>query len=158
MCPSPRVERPAPPTPASPSEAPHAGDRIPTVLVVDDREADQDLHCLLLHRWGLRAIAASDGREALAYTRAVRPDAVVTDLRMPHLDGWGLLAHLRAAPETAGIPVLVVTAHEVDAPTERARTAGAAAVLLKPLDVRAFREALTRALASADPDARGPTP
>jgi CheY-like chemotaxis protein len=128
-------------------------DRPFTALVVDDRVADQDLHCLLLQRWGMRTIAAADGWEALAYTRTVQPDVVVADLGMPRLDGWALLARLRAAPETARIPVVLVTAHASDAATaERAHAAGAAAVLGKPLDVTALQAALAQALGSARRD------
>ena len=138
---------PVPPSAVSPPLPPPDG-RPRTVLVVDDQAADQDLHCFLLQRWGLRAIAAGDGWEALAYTRAVRPDVVITDLEMPGLDGWGLLARLRAAPETARVPVLVVTAHAAPLTDARARAAGAAGMLGKPLDVRAFRDAVERALAA----------
>jgi CheY-like chemotaxis protein len=126
-----------------------------TALVVDDRVADQDLHCLLLQRWGLRTIAAADGWEALAYTRTVQPDVVITDLGMPRLDGWALMARLQAAPETARIPVVLVTAHAHDANTaERAQAAGASAVLGKPLDVTALQAALARALSTPTDDAR----
>lgn len=134
-----------------PHPAPQALPNRPfTALVVDDRVADQDLHCLLLQRWGMRTIAAGDGWEALAYTRAVRPDVVITDLGMPRLDGWALMARLRAAPETARIPVLLVTAHTGDVTALRARAAGALAVLGKPLDVTALQAALARVLASPD--------
>lgn len=135
------------PTPFLPADVPPTRDHPCTVLVVDDRAADQDLHCLLLRRLGMRAIAAGDGWEALAYTRSVRLHLVVADLDMPRLDGWGLLARLRAAPDTARLPVLLVTAHADRVSAERARAAGAAAMLGKPLDVRAFGDALARLLA-----------
>lgn len=140
---APRDTPAAPPVTDTPP-SPHAA--APTVLVVDDAIADQDLHCLLLQRWGLRALAAGDGWEALAYARAVRPDAVVTDLEMPGLDGWGLLARLRAAPETAHVPVLLLSAHAAAVTADRAHAAGACAVLAKPLDRAALRAALERAL------------
>lgn len=137
--------------PPDPAPQAHPG-RPYTALVVDDQVADQDLHCLLLQRWGMRTISAGDGLEALAYTRSVRPDVVLADLGMPQLDGWALLDRLRAAPETARIPVLLVTAHGGDATALRAHAAGAAGVLVKPLDVVALQAALARVLGAPTDD------
>ena len=119
------------------------------VLVVDDAAADRDLHCLAVRTWGLHAVAAADGWEALVCARTLLPDLVIADVRMPRLDGWGLVARLRAAPETARIPVLLVTADAGATRAARLETTAGVALLAKPLDLRALRDAAARALAGA---------
>jgi CheY-like chemotaxis protein len=113
----------------------------PLVLVVDDEAADRELHCLVLRGAGARTVAAADGVEGLVCARTLLPDLVVADLRMPLLDGWGLLARLRAAPATAHIPVLLVTVDAADVPGAVARAAGFSGVLAKPLDLGDLRRA-----------------
>jgi CheY-like chemotaxis protein len=119
------------------------------VLVVDDAPADRDLLCLLLRAWGLRPVAAADGWEALVCARTLRPALVVTDLRMPRLDGRALLALLRAGAGTAHIPVLVVTGETGHAPGDREPVIGSSGVLRKPVDARALRRAVEALLAGA---------
>jgi signal transduction histidine kinase/CheY-like chemotaxis protein len=79
------------------------------VLVVDDNADMRDhLRSLLEPRWSVEV--ASNGFEALASARAEPPDAVLTDVMMPRLDGVGLLQSLRADPRTAVIPVILLSA------------------------------------------------
>ncbi len=144
----PRGARPDAPPPPPPPLAPLAP-RL--VLVVDDAAADRDLHCLLLRTLGLHAVAAADGWEALVCARTLLPALVVTDLRMPHLGGRELLGHLRAAPETARIPVLVVSGDADELSAARGPVVGCAGVLTKPVDARAFREAVGALLGGGGP-------
>nr|BFE79044.1 hypothetical protein GCM10020093_016450 [Planobispora longispora] len=72
---------------------------------------------------------AADGHEALALTRAERPDVVLMDLRMPGLDGVGAIERLRA--DHPAVRVVVLTTYDTDADVSRALTAGAAGYLLK---------------------------
>jgi CheY-like chemotaxis protein len=101
---------------------------------------------MVLRHAGARAVAAADGWEALVCARTLLPALVVADVRMPGLDGWALLARLRAAPRTTHIPVLLVTADPTCATPPQARAAGAVAVLGKPLDLWAFRRLVRRLL------------
>jgi CheY-like chemotaxis protein len=114
------------------------------VLVVDDNAADRDLHCLVLRAMGLNAVAAGSGWEGLVCARTLLPALVLTDIRMPGLDGWGLVERLRADPRTAAIPVVVVTGDTGETP--RARLALVAALLQKPLDRARFCAAVDAAL------------
>jgi CheY-like chemotaxis protein len=115
------------------------------VLVVDDVAADRDLHGMLLRADGLRTVDAADGWEALVCARTLLPDLVIADVRMPGLDGWALLARLRAAAATARIPVLIVTGglHQVDTFT---RLGSRVALLGKPLSRDALRAAVAALL------------
>lgn len=105
----------------------------PLVLVVDDEPLHQELHCMMLHRAGYRAMAAESAAEALSLFDAVHPDVVVTDLSMPDVDGFGLVARLRARPDGAHVPVVMVTASAPEVPLSRALVAGVSALLPKPV-------------------------
>src|SRR5438128_3379079 len=75
---------------------------------------------------------AADGRDALAKAIARRPDVIVTETRLPGIDGFELCEILRRDTITRTIPIVVVTADGIPSSTERARTLGADAVLIKP--------------------------
>jgi len=82
---------------------------------------------------------ASDGEEGLALIRRVRPDLIFSDVSMPKLDGFQLGDALKAAPETAGIPLIFVTASVQRAQIAEAEQHGAAAVLPKPFTMAELR-------------------
>ena len=103
-----------------------------TVLVVDDEPDILLLHRLNLEAAGHRVVLAADGVTALAQIDAERPDAVVLDVMMPALDGWGVLERLQTG--TASPPVLVVSAKSSVGDVRRARVLGAADFLAKPYD------------------------
>lgn len=83
----------------------------PSVLVVENHAATRELLATLLDDAGYDVLTAPDGRAALLALAHHRPDAVITDLHMPLLDGDGLLAAIRADPQLRDLPVLAVTAH-----------------------------------------------
>ncbi len=72
---------------------------------------------------------------------------MVLDLRLPELDGWQVLQALRATPETAELPVLVLTASAGPADKDRTLAAGVAGYLVKPVSADALLDAVERALA-----------
>jgi len=111
------------------------------VLVVDDDDATRDLLVRLLAREGRNAVGATGGLEGLRLARELHPAAVTLDIAMPDLDGWAVLAALKADPATATIPVIVTTVAD-----ERnlARARGAAAYLAKPVDRAALLAALAQ--------------
>ena len=80
------------------------------VLVADDEPDIVELLMILLRRGGYEPIAAEDGDEALRAAREHRPALCVLDGRMPALHGFEVLRRLREEPETASIPVLILTA------------------------------------------------
>ncbi|HZS01361.1 MAG TPA: response regulator [Chloroflexota bacterium] len=120
-----------------------------TVLLVED---DPDLlrfAQVTLRLGGYRPLMASDGQTAVALARKAQPSLVVLDLRLPELDGWSVLETLRAAPETAQLPVLVLTASAGPADQDRALAAGAVDYLVKPVSADALLAAIERALAGS---------
>jgi CheY-like chemotaxis protein len=117
-----------------------------TVLLVED---DPDLlrfAQVTLRLGGYRAVTATDGQTALALARKASPQLMVLDLRLPELDGWQVLAALRAEPKTARLPVLVLTASAGPADQERALAAGVVDYLVKPVSADALLAAVERAL------------
>ena len=79
------------------------------ILVVDDEPDERFLLRRLFERAGHEVTEAADGAAALAIARESLPDLVVTDMRMPVMDGAELIRRLRADPATAGIPILAST-------------------------------------------------
>ena len=80
---------------------------IPVVVLVDDDRASLDLMSAYLDGWPIQILRATDGVTALDLIAQVLPAAVVLDIKLPRLDGWHVLSQLKAAPETAAIPVVV---------------------------------------------------
>src|SRR6185312_4023569 len=98
---------------AGPAGGPPAEKPAPVVrsriLVVDDN-ADMREYLSSLLAGEYAVAAAADGAAALARVRSDPPDLVLTDVMMPELDGFGLLAALRADPDTSHIPVVMLSA------------------------------------------------
>jgi hypothetical protein len=113
----------------------------PLVLVIDDDATVQDLLRRSLNRDGFRVETAADGTSGLARARKLHPDIITLDVMMPGMDGWEVLAALKEDPETADIPVIVVSI--VD---ERGLgfSLGAADYLTKPLDFSRLSSVLNR--------------
>src|SRR5204863_63919 len=93
---------------------------------------------------------AGAGPRALALVASVRPDLVLLDLNIPGISGSDLLATLKASDDTAGIPVIVVTAEEVEG-RRAAMRAGAEDYLTKPFSPRALVQTVVRVLEGSSP-------
>jgi PAS domain S-box-containing protein len=90
---------------SSTPRAPAAG----TVLVVDDDPISRDLIERALARQGLRIELAASGEQALILAKQLRPDAITLDVMMPGMDGWAVLSALKADPDLAEIPVILLS-------------------------------------------------
>jgi signal transduction histidine kinase len=105
------------------------------VLVADDNADMRDyLTRILSKRWTVET--AVDGEVALASLRKHRPDLVLTDIMMPNLDGFGLIAALRADEATADIPVIMLSARAGEESRIEGLQAGADDYLIKPFSAR----------------------
>ena len=117
------------------------------VLIVDDREADRKLLKMLLERNGYRVTAAGDGVEALAAARSDRPDAIVSDVLMPNMDGFVLCHAWMQDAELRAIPFIFYTANLTSREDEHVATAlGAVRYLMKPLEGGVFLRELRTVL------------
>ncbi|GAB4403072.1 MAG: hypothetical protein OHK0052_26170 [Anaerolineales bacterium] len=89
-------------------------DRYPRVAIVDDTpDARRLIRRILQSQGDFTLIEATNGREAIDLARRELPDLMILDLMMPEVDGFGVLDALKQNPETASIPVIVVTAKEL---------------------------------------------
>ena len=103
------------------------------ILVVDDHRANVEMMAGVLAGRGYSVSTANDGQEALERVRAERPDVLVCDILMPRMDGYEVCRRLRAAPETALLPIILVTSLEAHDERVRGLEAGADDFLNKPV-------------------------
>ncbi len=115
------------------------------VLVVDDEPKMQRVLEIMLHKMGHEVLLAGDGQAALALAQREAVDLVMTDLRMPGMDGIALLSALRA--HGVNVPVILLTAYGTVESAVAAMKQGAYDYILRPFDVEAVEVVVTRALA-----------
>jgi CheY-like chemotaxis protein len=123
----------------------------PTILLVDDDPLNLKVGAFGLKQAGFDVETARGGEEALSRARRRRPDAIVSDVMMPGMDGFTLCREIRSDPELADIPiVLVSSAHVVETDREMAVRMGANALVVRTRNlagaVAAVGAALTRQL------------
>jgi DNA-binding response OmpR family regulator len=123
------------------------------VLVVDDDPLLVKLVQTALAAEGLEVIAASNGAEALLAVDSQHPDLIVLDVAMPVLDGFETLRALRAKPETASLPVIMLTARQSDADVVKGWSTGADLYITKPFEVQELVLATKRLLEVAEAEA-----
>ena len=115
------------------------------VLVVDDEQGMREFLTMLLEKQGHRVITAAEGEQALQLVAEQTPDLVISDLRMPNVDGIGLLAGIRKQyPE---LPVILVTAYASSDSTIQAMRLGADDYITKPFRIEEIRLVVEKALA-----------
>lgn len=108
------------------------------VLIVDDEYALRLMIQTALRPLELETVQACDGEEALAIAKAAPPDLVLLDWMMPKVTGLEVAAQLREDPETAGIPIIMLTARGQARDEEAARIAGVDKYLTKPFSPRSL--------------------
>ncbi len=88
----------------------------PTVVVIEDETDILDLVAFNLEQAGFRVLKAQDGLEGLSLVRRKRPDLIILDLMLPHLEGQEVCRRIRRAEETKDIPIIMLTARtdEID--------------------------------------------
>lgn len=107
----------------------------PTILHVDDREANRHLRRRLLEPAGFRVIEATTVREAMAAVIEHRPDVVLTDVGLPDASGFDLTQQIKGSPLTTHVRVVQISAHFTDAEYRvKGLDSGADAYLIEPVD------------------------
>lgn len=104
------------------------------VLLVEDHEEIWDFLSRRLKRRGFDVEVAVDGQQGLDKARAAGPDIMLLDMNLPVLDGWTVAKTLKAAPETAKLPIIALTAHAMSGDREKALEAGCDDYHAKPVD------------------------
>jgi CheY-like chemotaxis protein len=126
-------------TPA-PAPAPAESEILGRVLVVDDSPAIREAMSRILSRAGYIVDVAEDGARAWDMARELRYDAVLTDLEMPRLDGFGLIEKLRSHPPLQSVPVVIISSRTSTINKKRARDLGVSSFLAKPITRRKLTE------------------
>jgi len=111
-----------------------------SILVVDDSRETTEMLTTLLKTEGARVASARSGEDALRLVRENNFDLVISDISMPAMDGYQLLQEIRAISTAKKVPALALTGYGRSADIERARAAGFAQHLTKPLDIARLLE------------------
>ncbi|MEH1935812.1 MAG: CHASE2 domain-containing protein [Nostoc sp.] len=107
----------------------------PQILIVDDDRNHCSMLTSLLQEIGCRTLEAADGKHGLQVAIEHNPDVILLDLAMPNMDGFELMVHLQANPQTRSIPIIVSSASVFEENRQRSLEAGATAFLPKPLQI-----------------------
>jgi two-component system, cell cycle response regulator DivK len=116
------------------------------VLLVEDNEMNRDMLSRRLRRRGFEVLIAADGEQGLAQAAAERPDIILMDMSLPVLDGWEATRRLKATPETAGIPVIGLTAHAMATDRDKCFEAGCDEYDTKPVELSRLLDKIERLL------------
>jgi twitching motility two-component system response regulator PilG len=116
------------------------------VLLVDDTRTLLSLIQVYLMGWDMEFVEARDGKQGLDQARLHRPALVISDVRMPGMDGFELCAAIRADRELHATPVVLLTSLNDDASRRKGRLVGASAFLTKPVSVDELRRTVSEIL------------
>ena len=105
---------------------------MPSILVVDDAASMRQMVAFTLRKAGFEVTEARDGVEALAVAKTTPAQLVLTDVKMPNMDGITLVAALRALPAYQFVPILLLTTESSAARKAEGKAAGATGWLVKP--------------------------
>lgn len=115
-----------------------------TVLTVDDSRTIRDLLRMTLQDAGYRVLQAEDGADGMTMLETETPDAIITDINMPRLDGFGFIEQVRCDPRFRATPILVLTTESEPEMKDRARAAGATGWIVKPFNPEKLTASLRR--------------
>jgi twitching motility two-component system response regulator PilH len=114
------------------------------VLVVEDSPTDRQLVTTLLQKEGYSVTTAIDGEDALEKIAAERPPLIVLDIILPKMNGYQVLRHLKSAPETRNIKVILVSSKNQEADRFWGLKQGADDYIAKPYPDQALLAAVAR--------------
>jgi len=114
------------------------------ILLVEDNEFNRKIVRDLLARQPYDLLEAHDGEAGVAAARRDKPDVIVMDIQLPKLSGLDATRAIRAEPETATIPIIVVTSFALSGDDKKAMDAGASAYLARPYSPRQLLDTIRR--------------
>lgn len=117
-----------------------------TILVADDQPEILALVRMLLEWEDYAVVETSDGEQCLAQARAIKPDLILSDVRMPNMTGLEVLEQLQADPDLRGIPVIMLSVITTLPQVRTALQKGAVAYLPKPFEMREMARLVNRVL------------
>lgn len=120
----------------------------PTILLVEDNEANIMTISGYLIAKGYKILIANNGQEALDILRSVQPDLILMDIQMPIMDGLEATQKIRQLPDFANIPIIALTALAMETDIDRCLAAGATSYLSKPVKLRELVNIIQRMVTS----------
>jgi len=121
------------------------------ILVIEDQEDNRQILRDLLTSANFEVIEAEDGEAGLAAAAAHRPDLILMDIQLPGLDGYEATRRLKADAALRAIPVIAITAYELNETENKARAAGCDAYMAKPISPRQLLAKVREYLSAAAP-------
>ncbi len=112
------------------------------ILAVDDSRTMRDMIRLALEPAGFSVTTADDGVHGVEVLDGMSPDAIITDINMPRMDGFGFIDAVRGQDKHRATPILVLTTEAAPELKARARKAGATGWIVKPFDPTKLIKAL----------------
>jgi two-component system, cell cycle response regulator DivK len=119
------------------------------ILLVEDNEFNRKIVRDLLSRQPYGLLEAHDGEAGVDAARREMPDLIIMSVQLPKLSGLDATRRIRAEPETAGIPIIVVSSFALRGDDQKAMEAGASAYLAKPYRPRQLVDAIRKMLGDA---------
>ena len=113
-------------------------------MLVDDDPQLRRVVSMFFELEGYNVVQAEDGVDGLAKLQVENPDAIITDINMPRLDGFGFIEKVRRDPRFRATPILVLTTESDPAMKDRARSAGATGWIVKPFNPEKLTASLRR--------------
>ncbi|MFN3385274.1 MAG: PleD family two-component system response regulator [Candidatus Thermochlorobacter sp.] len=120
---------------------------MPKVLIIDDSAVERTIIAKVMTALGYTIVEANDGEEGEAKAVEIKPDIIVLDVVMPKKDGFQVCRNLKKMPETAKIPVIMITSKNQDSDKFWGMKQGAIAYLVKPFNEDDLVSAVNKALA-----------
>ncbi len=117
-----------------------------TILVADDQPEILDLVRMLLEWEDYTVVETTDGEQCLEQAQAIKPDLILSDVRMPNMTGLEVLEHLQADPDLSSIPVIMLSVVTTLPQVRTALQIGAIAYLPKPFEMREMARLVRRVL------------
>ncbi len=117
-----------------------------TIIIVEDEGDAAEMFAEMMRVSGYQVQKTDNSTQAIAMIDALHPDAIILDIMMPDVSGLDVLAHIRSQPETADIPVIIVSAKSTPADIANGLQAGANTYLTKPIGYMELRQAVENAL------------
>ena len=122
---------------------------MPKILLVEDNEMNRDMLSRRLIKKGYEIVMAVDGQEGVAMATSEKPDLILMDMSLPVIDGWEATRLIKAAPTTARIPIIALTAHAMSDDREKAMASGCDEFDTKPIELPRLLEKIGKLLGNA---------
>ena len=126
------------------------------ILVIEDDPASMRLTQYILEHKGYKVILAVNGLDVLKKAKTEAPDLIVLDVMLPGIDGFGICSNLRAEPETAKLPIIMLSAKARDVDRDTGLKVGADLYITKPVSPDKIAESVETLLSRGTRDASVP--